>query len=183
VIKIVPYTACAFADKCKQINTIFDETSIAPPLAGTLERIEFHWRWLGRYLTEEPEHSFIAIAENTRIVGYLAGSIADPAQRPEFDDLKYFRAFAHITPLYPAHLHINVAHDMRSAGVGAQLVTAFAAHALGHGAAGMHIVTGKGMRNVDFYLRNGFQELASTTNKGREVILLARTLGNEKSMV
>ena len=175
-IEIVPFAACQLADRCNQIDAIFFEASTVQSFESSAARTAFHWLWLGRYLADEPEHSFVAIAERNRIVGYLAGSISDPAQRPEFDELLYFKAFEHVTAHYPAHFHINVAGDIRSAGVGSMLIDAFISHASGAGATGMHIVTGKDMRNVGFYTRNGFKILATTLHGTRELAFLARKL-------
>ncbi len=110
------------------------------------------------------------------VVGYLVGALSDPAPDPRHADLGYFRAFADMTRLYPAHLHLNIAPQHRSAGLGARLIAAFAAHAAARGAEGMHVCTGKGMRNVGFYLTNGFTELAETDWNSRTIVMLGRRL-------
>ena len=110
------------------------------------------------------------------VCGYLVGSLRDPAPRPEFNQLAYFADFAGLTIHYPAHLHINVANGLRSQGVGARLIEAFAQHAAAAGAPGMHIVTGAGMRNVGFYLRNGFDEVGRAPYKNGTVVMLGRKL-------
>lgn len=40
----------------------------------------------------------------------------------------------------------------------------------------MHVVTGKGMRNVGFYERNGFAPLAEAEWNGKVVVMLGRAL-------
>jgi hypothetical protein len=40
----------------------------------------------------------------------------------------------------------------------------------------MHAVTGKGMRNVGFYVRCGFTERATALSNGREIVFLGREL-------
>src|SRR5262249_62046794 len=79
-------------------------------------------------------------------------------------------------PRFPAHLHINLAPASRSRGIGAALIEAFAAHAAAAGAAGVHVVTGKGMRNVRFYEKCGFGVLGAAPWNGREVLFLGKEL-------
>lgn len=159
-----------------EIDEIFFEASSVQSFADAAAREAFRWRWLGRYLVEEPEHAFVALTEEGNVVGYLVGSLRDPAARPKFSELSYFRDFANLTAEYPAHLHVNVARAWRSAGVGAHLVAAFAAHADRHGAVGMHIVTGVGLRNVRFYERLGFAAVGEAPYKGGRVVMLGARL-------
>jgi GNAT superfamily N-acetyltransferase len=81
-----------------------------------------------------------------------------------------------LTKRFPAHLHINLDAGFRSQGIGAALIEAFAARAKRAGAAGLHAVTGKGVRNVGFYLRCGFTERATAVWNGREIVFLGREL-------
>jgi len=176
-------TICRFVDVPEphrlmpQIEAIFFAASARQYFADDAERAAFRERWLGCYLAHEAEHAFLALDRSGAAAGYLAGALADPARSPCYADLPYFRAFAALTRCYPAHLHINVAPEVRSRGIGARLIEAFAAHAAAAGAPGMHVVTGKGMRNVRFYLRTGFEECGATVWNGREVVLLGRRLG------
>ncbi len=77
---------------------------------------------------------------------------------------------------FPAHLHINLAPAFRGRGIGKALVDAFAALAAAAGAAGIHVVTGKGMRNVRFYESCGFATIGTAPWNGREVIFLGKSL-------
>jgi GNAT superfamily N-acetyltransferase len=158
------------------IDEIFFEASSVQSFADEAARRDFRWRWLGRYLSDEPEHAFVAIADDGGVAGYLVGCLMDPARCPRFSDLVYFRDFADLTPSYPAHLHINVTRERRSTGVGGRLVSAFAAHAHHHGAIGMHVVTGAGMRNVRFYQRLGFAHVGEAAYKGGSVVMLGLKL-------
>lgn len=141
-------------------------------------RNAFRWLWMGRYLAEEPEHAFVALRDGAaeQLCGYLVGSLADPAEREEFSSLTYFEAFADVTRLFPAHLHINIARDVRSQGVGARLIHAFLEHARAHGSPGVHVVTGAGMRNVGFYERLGFLERARVAKGGGAAVILGHQL-------
>ena len=157
------------------IDQIFFASSSVQRFRDDEHRQGFRRLWLGRYLEEEPEHAFVAI-RGSHVCGYLVGSLDDPAPRAEFDELDYFRAFAPQTARFPAHLHINVDAAERGQGVGAELIAAFEAHARAHGCAGVHVVTGAGMRNVGFYERLGFAEIARAPRNGSEVVMLAKAL-------
>ena len=158
------------------IDRIFFAASSVQSFRDARARAAFRWLWLGRYLAEEPEHAFVALSGAT-LCGYLVGSLADPAPRWEFRELSYFSDFAAETARFPAHLHINVDEGARGHGVGARLVERFAAHAAACGSAGLHVVTGAGMRNVGFYERLGFREVARAPRNGGTVVMLARGLG------
>lgn len=178
-VAVRPYADIVAQDQAAvdaAIDAIFFEASSVQSFADEPTRRAFRWRWLGRYLAEEPENAFVAVRDDGGIVGYLVGSLADPAARAEFSELVYFKDFADHTAVYPAHLHINVAPAWRSAGIGAALVAAFATHAGRCGAGGMHVVTGAGMRNVRFYERLGFAVVGEAAYKGGTVVMLGAKL-------
>jgi GNAT superfamily N-acetyltransferase len=158
-----------------RIDAIFFEASSVQGFESSAHRFAFHWLWLGRYLIEEPAEAFVAI-EDGAVVGYLVGSLVDPAPRAAFESLDYFKAFADRTSAFPAHLHVNVAAGARGRGVGERLVGAFERHAALHGAPGVHVVTGAGMRNVGFYERLGYREAARAPRGAGHVVMLAKRL-------
>jgi GNAT superfamily N-acetyltransferase len=158
-----------------EIDAIFFASSAVRSFASTGAREAFRERWLGRYLIHFPEHILVAVA-GREVVGYVAGSLDDPVNDPLFDDLPFLPAFSDLTPLYPAHLHVNLAAPWRGRGIGRHLVSAFADAAREGGAPGVHVVTQRGLRNVGFYARNGFLERGSTVIDGRELLFLGRDL-------
>ncbi len=158
------------------IDQIFFSSSATQTFANAAERAAFRERWLGRYLQFDAAHAFVAIDAAGSIVGYLVGAIEDLARNPRFADLSTVQAFAAVSARYPAHLHINVAAPMRGHGVGAELIGAFAAHAVDHGAPGMHVVTNAASRNVHFYHRCGFVEVDRVTVGTNEALFLGRRL-------
>lgn len=160
------------------LDAIFFEASATKSFAGAAERAAFRERWLGRYLAHEPEWAYVALDAGGGLVGYLVGSLADPAKSERSADIGYFRTFAALTAAYPAHLHVNLAPEHRGRGIGAKLVAVFCADAARAGAPGVHVVTGAGSRNVGFYERNGFRALARDVFNGHEVVLLGRRLGS-----
>jgi GNAT superfamily N-acetyltransferase len=168
----------ARASEVTGIETIFFASSNVQQFDDAAERAAFRERWIGRYLDHWPEHVFVASTPDARIVGYLAGCLADPATHPMFADIAYMPAFADLSRSYPAHLHINLDPGWRSGGIGTRLIEAFCAHATGR-VAGVHVVTGRTARNVGFYERNGFRLLRTTRSPwgDAEIAFLARTLG------
>jgi GNAT superfamily N-acetyltransferase len=159
-----------------QVDAIFYATSPRPLPPGP-EREAFRERWLGRYLHGGTDVLLLALADGDTAAGYLVGALEDPAVQERFADIGYFRTdFADLTRRFPAHLHINLARPFRNQGIGARLIQAFADAARQGGATGMHVVTGRGMRNVRFYERCGFAEHGSAPRNGGEVVFLGRPL-------
>jgi GNAT superfamily N-acetyltransferase len=165
-----PLTAAQSAD----LDAIFFSSSATQTFDHAAEKAAFRERWLGRYLLVDATHSFLAMDRDSKVVGYLVGTIGDLARLPRFADIASVRVFAPLSALYPAHLHINLAADVRSQGIGARLVEAFADRAIVLGAPGMHVVTNPASRNVSFYERCGFHEAGRANPKGRDIVFLAR---------
>ena len=175
VAAIVRISGSLPAAWAKQVDAIFFEASGRSFEPGP-EREAFRQRWLGRYLEHAGDPVLLAVAGET-VAGYLVGSLEDPAAQDRFLDLDYYRThFAARCRQFPAHLHINLAPAFRSRGIGAALIEAFAAAAAAAGVAGVHVVTGKGMRNVRFYERCGFGVLGAAPWNGREVLFLGKEL-------
>jgi ribosomal protein S18 acetylase RimI-like enzyme len=151
-----------------EIDAIFFEASNTKSFTSEADRAAFHERWLGKYLANEPQFAYIAIAREGMLAGYLVGSLLEPVG---------FEAFADAGWEYPAHLHVNLAPQYRDRGIGGRLIAAFATDAMFAGATGMHVVTSADSRNVAFYRRNGFAEIARTSIGGRELLFLGRKLG------
>lgn len=163
-----------------QIDAIFLETAPLAPAPG-MEREAFRERWLGRYLAGGTDVVLLAMAGEETVAGYLVGALGNPALQERFADIPYFRAhFADLCRRYSAHLHVNLTAAFRSRGIGAQLIEAFAEVAGRAGAPGMHVVTGRGMRNVRFYERCGFLERGSAMRSGGESVFLGRELVGDR---
>lgn len=160
-----------------EIERIFFEASGTKVFASDAARDAFSARWLGRYLTGDPAHVFVALDTTGEIMGYLVGCLDDPARTARFTDIGYFADFAGLTARYPAHLHVNLDARARGAGVGSRLVEAFCEQVRKGGLPGVHVVTGQGVRNVSFYERLGFIERGSATFNGHGIVFLGRDLG------
>jgi GNAT superfamily N-acetyltransferase len=155
------------------IETIFFAAA-GRAFASEREREAFRERWLGRYLVHFPEH--VILARHGDVVGYIVGAHTDPAQDRLFSDVRFFQDFAAVTKLFPAHLHINVAHEYRGLGIGRGLIELFCDAARAARLPGVHVVTGKAARNVAFYERAGFVHRVCMTWNGKEIVLLGREL-------
>jgi GNAT superfamily N-acetyltransferase len=163
-----------------ELDKIFFEASATKSFAGAAERQAFRERWLGRYLTHDPQWAYLAIDTGASdagvLAGYLVGSVDASAQAQSQGCAGPFRDLAQLTAAYPAHLHVNLAPAYRNRGIGADLIGAFAADAARAGACGLHVVTGAASRNIGFYERNGFRPLAHASAGGSEVVFLGRRL-------
>ncbi len=156
------------------MDPIFFEASLTKSFADDAARAAFRERWLGRFLDRWPELAHIAAAKNGAIIGYIVGAHTDPARDPAFSDIGFYRELSHLTPHFPGHLHINLAAEARSLGIGSQLMTAFVNDARGAGLPGVHLVTGRDSRNRSFYARNGFHCAAGLIWGGTPIVMLAR---------
>ncbi len=155
---------------------IFFAASATQSFADAATRAAFRERWLGRFLAHYPEGTFVAVDSRGTLLGYVIGSVDDPAHDPRFADIAYFKDLAQLTRHYPAHLHINLAPEARNKGIGGRLVEAFAGYARENGAIGVHVVTSKASRNRSFYARQGFDLLATLGAPGQEIVMLGRLL-------
>ena len=158
------------------LDAIFFEACGTKSFVSKEARVAFRERWLGRYLRTYPEWVYLAIGNHEVVEGYLLGCLDDPAQTPMFSDIGYFQDLAALTARFPAQLHVNLAPSARGQGVGSQLVSSFVSDAQKAFCPGVHVVSGRGLRNVGFYERNGFREEGQVTWNGRELVFLAQAL-------
>jgi len=158
------------------IDDIFYAASNTQSFASEAARAAFRERWLGRYLSHDSDHFYVALEVGGSVIGYLAGSFDDPARTPRFSDIAYFADLANETRRYPAHLHVNLAASARGSGIGSELVRSFAASAKAAGLPGVHVVTGAGARNVGFYSRLMFMEQRRFPYHGHNLVFLGRDL-------
>ena len=163
-------------DVISGIDDVFFQSSNIQSFTDASARAAFHERWLGRYLIHDPQWAYVAMSDSGQVAGYLVASLDDPARTPRFSDIAHFSFFKDLTRRFPAHLHVNLAPAHRSNGLGSQLVSRFLVEAARAGAPGVHIMTGRGSRNVTFYGRNGFHEVGATGHGAQDVVFLGREL-------
>ena len=174
IVRMAPETARA-RGLMPSIERIFFDSAARGYEPGP-ERDAFHERWLGRYLGGE-DCLLVGLAPDRSVWGYLVGTLDNAAESARFADLAYFRDhFVAACRKFPAHLHINLDAAYRNRGLGALLVEEFALFARAGGCTGLHVVTGAGMRNVRFYKKCGFGEVARATSNGRELLFLGRKI-------
>ncbi len=160
----------------RQVDSIFFETAGTKVFADDTQKNKFYERWIGRYLSHDPQWFYVLVSDDGSVAGYLAGCIDNPAETQRFADLPYYASNADLMARYPAHLHVNLSEPYRGKGLGSKLIDAFASDARAAGAPGVHVVTGSTMRNVSFYLRNGFQKVGETIFNEHPVLFLGREL-------
>ncbi|MET0638860.1 MAG: GNAT family N-acetyltransferase [Hyphomicrobium sp.] len=176
-----PIAICRYLDVsptpelANEIDAIFFQSSNTTSFESDATRSAFRERWLGRYLTHDPQFAYLARSGEGTVVGYLVGSVDDPAETTRFADIGYFSSLRPLTKRFPAHLHINVDAHHRGRGLGGRLISRFAADAAAVGVPGIHVVTDAEARNVGFYNRNGFAEVGRA-GAGGKLVFLARTL-------
>lgn len=156
------------------IDAIFFEASNTKSFENEIARSAFRERWLGRYLRDDPQFAYLALTPAGDVLGYLVGSIDDPASNVRPADAGIV-AFHDLSKRYPAHLHVNMAPAFRGFGIGGRLIDAFIADARQAGAAGVHVVTSATSANVRFYNRNGFLEVGRG-GPDNALVCLARAL-------
>lgn len=156
------------------IDAIFYETAPLAP-ADEPQRKAFYDLWLGQYLHHEPHLAHVALVDDA-IAGYLVGCHVNPATSERFARLGYFQTFAAACAHYPAHLHINLTETARGTGIGARLIDAFADDTRAAGLPGLHVVTSADARNIGFYARCGFSEIAATERNGGRIVFLGLTM-------
>jgi GNAT superfamily N-acetyltransferase len=148
-----------FANHLSEIDDIFFRSSVKRDFYSHEERLSFREQWLGRYILKHRDSFFVAFDDVRRAVGYLAGCLENPTKLNHFNDIAYFSHIDDICQIYPAHLHINVAEQHRSRGLGAALIERFAGWAKLQSVEGIQVVTSSTSRSLPFYRRSGFSEL------------------------
>jgi GNAT superfamily N-acetyltransferase len=116
----------------------------------------------------------VALDGEGSLVGYIVGSTHDPARSPLFGDIGYFQALAEWTKDFPAQLHVNLLPGWRGFGLGSRLIQTLVNDMARASVPGVHVVTGRAMRNVRYYEANGFAEVAGTTWNGKSLVMLGR---------
>ena len=158
---------------------VFRATAAKWPEDADAARAFQHF-WLDQYFEHERELVHVALQQSggtaLHVAGYLVGCRINPALSPRFASLPYFQAFSAHCATHPAHLHVNLDAAFRNRRIGEQLVEALCTRLTVEGIPGVHVVTGREQRNVGFYTRLGFRELARTPRNATEVLFLARDI-------
>ncbi len=95
--------------RARELDPIFFEASLTKAFPDEAARLAFGERWLGRFLEYWPDLAHVAVEPGGNLAGYIVGAHHDPARHELFADIGFYRELRHVTPAYPAHLHINLA--------------------------------------------------------------------------
>jgi len=167
-----------FASCLGDIDAIFFESSARRDFCDQREKQAFREMSLGRYIEKHRSSFFVAVDDDGRAVGYLAGCLENPIKIDHFNDVSYFRYIEDICQDYPAHLHVNVAEQYRNRGLGTALVGRFVDWAKLHSVEGMQLVTSSASRSIPFYRRLGFIDLRTFPWNFGASVCMGRKLGN-----
>lgn len=144
------------------------------------EKEAFVYRWVVQYLEKFPKTSFF-YKEGQLTLGYIVGC-PDTHHFIDKLDQKGLSWWPEVYPegydLFPVHLHINCHPEARGKGVGGKLLGHFEQECLLMGLKGIHLVSAKGMRNVQFYQRAGYREMANYHLKNTTLVFLGKNLSN-----
>lgn len=160
----------------KGVEKIFFESSSKKTFSSPEEREAFRFKYLDWYAKHHPECFFIAIEDNTDALGYICGVV--DTRTPEDLTLlhPWFALFADCFENFPSHLHINCGETSRGQGLGSTLLSVFENHMKSQNAAGIHLVTSPGARNVGFYDKNGYKFTKTSEWKGTTMLLMGKSL-------
>ena len=163
---IRPYQS---ADK-KQVEEIFWETSARSEFATPEERQQFQQQYLDSYLSHV---AFVAI-DGDQVMGYVI------AHRNTLESEATWAAhlglFKDCYQQYPAHLHINCRAAAQGQGWGGKLLAALEHELAKLTVCGVHLITAASARNVNFYKKYGYLEVARRPWKQAELLLLGKNL-------
>lgn len=177
---ITPLSACRDQRRSAYLSgaeAVFWETANTTEFASSSQRDAFQWRYFGYYAVHAPRFFFVAGTDSSdlQVLGYICG-VADTRSHSElYHVAAHVPVFDDLYDAYPAHLHINLTAGSRGMGLGGRLVNTFAQAVAAEGAAGVHLVTSPGARNVSFYRRHGFVDEVQRllpTGGGQDVPLL-----------
>jgi GNAT superfamily N-acetyltransferase len=174
--RIVRLTELAHAAReLAEAEAIFWDSAGTTVFETAEARAAFRELWFGRYLEHVPGEFFLALGEDGDVRGYLAGALISDA--PPLPGPDYFALFpSELIAQFPAHIHVNIRADQRSAGLGAELVRAFAAHCRAAGLPGLHAVTAAGSGSAAFFEACGLKPRATANWRGRNLAFLARSI-------
>jgi len=137
-----------------QLSEIFFEASTKKDFINQKEKDDFHWKYLGFYLSHYAEYAWLAVQAG-QVLGYVLGMpfTLDPSL---YGIQPHLKAFQEHFKTYPAHLHINCRPNVRGQGVGKVLVKKLLGQLQEQRVSGLHIMTGPASANKIFYQKLGF---------------------------
>ena len=163
-------------DLRSEVIAMFFETSAVQNFSTPQAKRDFQATWLDYYIDKEPQNVIIATADDGKAMGYITGCFNSRSAADLYNRVATYKTFEHHYGEYPAHLHINVRAPYRSLGLGGKLLMELELKCRREGVRGLHLVTAEGNRNVNFYERYGFREVARAEIKGKAQVMLGKKL-------
>lgn len=163
---IRPYKAQDYS----QVVEVFWETTTRKEFASETERQQFQHQYLDVYLDQL---AFVAV-EHHQVMGYIVGQL--DTLKTEASWPAHLSIFREEYTQYPAHLHINCCNASQGKGLGGQLLAALETELRGLGVKGLHLITAAEARNVNFYKKYGYLEIAQRPWKTAQLLMLGKIL-------
>lgn len=158
------------AQDYSKVLEVFWETSARKEFPSVAERQQFQHQYLDAYLDQL---AFVAV-EHNQVMGYIIGQL--DTLKTEASWPAHLHLFREEYIQYPAHLHINCRSAVQGKGLGGQLLAALEAELRARGVKGLHLITAADARNVRFYKKYGYLEIAQRPWKTAQLLLLGKIL-------
>ncbi len=154
----------------QQVAEVFWETTTRVQFASETERQQFQNQYLDDYLGQV---AFVAV-EGEQVLGYIIAQL--DTLKTEATWAPHLAIFREDYASYPAHLHINCREASQGKGLGGQLLAALENDLLARGVKGLHLITAADARNVNFYKKYGYLQVALKPWKSTDLIMLGKIL-------
>jgi GNAT superfamily N-acetyltransferase len=154
----------------QQVVEVFWETTTRTQFSSVTERQQFQNQYLDDYLSQV---AFVAV-EGEQVSGYIIAQL--DTFKTEATWAPHLAIFREEYARYPAHLHINCRSATQGKGLGGKLLAALENDLLARGVKGLHLITAADARNVSFYKKYGYLQVALKTWKSTELMMLGKIL-------
>lgn len=173
---IVPFSTAQTPQIITGMREIFFETSNKKEFKNEEDREQFFLKYLGFYLKFYPQFAWIALEKN-KVLGYVVSM--PKSQDPDIYALQpHMPIFEEFFNTYPSHLHINLHQDARGMGLGSKLLKECEKALQAAKITGLHIMTGPGSRNINFYKKLGFTFEVELNFHGSPILFMGKSLGD-----
>lgn len=160
-----------------QIREIFFLSAAVKTFTDDTAKEKFFQRWCGNYLTFFPNLFFLSLSENASVAAYLCACF-DTKNALSKLAIPGTELFIDLYKEFPIHFHINTHPNFRSQGIGGKLVSWLEKKGQEEKIPGLHIITTREQKNVNFYTRLGFsyQEERKKDENSKPLLFLGKSL-------
>lgn len=161
----------------KIVSIFFENSDVI--FKNDREKASFQFKYLDYYI-ENCSDFFNVSFYNDQICGYICGDINIETIYDLAKYHKYLDLFQNSYKDYPAHLHINLSNRFQGLGIGSKMIEHFCSALLVANCElnGVHIITSEDSRNVNFYSKNGFNDIRKDLVSDSKLILMGKELQN-----